>query len=264
VPFPEAPRVLYNPNPLTKVICQFRFPPILRIDADIPALFQDAVRTRFPSFREKAEFKLELPPNIESQVPTEVLRQMVRSTTTKNYEFISEDELWTINLTRTFVALTTESYERWEQFKEELQIPFNALVDVYSPDHFSRIGLRYTDVINRSELGLDGVPWEELLKPEVIGLMGSSFLSENVINFESNYEIQLEDERSVVRIHTKFVEHKESGEKAYFIDSDFYRTGRTSIENGLEILDYFNTRASRLIRWVITDRLHNAMNPEEL
>ena len=55
MPFPEKQRVIYKKNPLNKVICQFRFPPILRIDSEIPSSFQDSIRSDFPLYQEKIE-----------------------------------------------------------------------------------------------------------------------------------------------------------------------------------------------------------------
>jgi uncharacterized protein (TIGR04255 family) len=46
---------------------------------------------------------------------------------------------------------------------------FVALLGHYSPAFFNRIGLRYRDVIRRSELSLANVPWNELLRPELAG-----------------------------------------------------------------------------------------------
>src|SRR6266852_706318 len=48
-PFPEFTRVIYQRNPLVEVVCQLRFSPILRIDTDPPAEFQDRIRSAFPS-----------------------------------------------------------------------------------------------------------------------------------------------------------------------------------------------------------------------
>lgn len=264
MPFPDAPRISYHRNPLDRVVCQLRFPPILRIDAEIPASFQEMVRAEFPNFGEKSEWKFELPVGLQAQVPTEILRQVVQTSGNKNYEFTSEDKVWTINLTRTFVALSTGIYTRWEDFKQKLTIPFGALLEVYSPQYFSRIGLRYVDVIRRSKLGLEDVGWNELLQPYISGLLAADRVRHFVRNFENRYEIQLEDQKSVVRILTKFVEAKDEGQLSYMIDSDFFRTGRMEVDNALSTLDYFNVRASRLIQWCITDTLHQAMQPEEL
>ena len=264
MPFPEANRVLYRKNPLDQVVCQLRFPPILRIDAEIPAEFQEMVRRQIPNLTETSEWKLEVPPGLKDQISPEILRQILQSSGNKNYEFSSEDGQWKINLTRTFVALTTQRYERWEEFKEKLEIPFRALIEVYSPDYFSRVGLRYVDIIRRSALNLSDVDWDQLLQPYISGILGSPEVRELVKNFESKYEVSLSDGESIVRIIARFVAAADDGEICYMIDSDFYDSHKTPIEAAMERLDYFNVRASRLIQWCITDRLHKAMEPQPL
>ncbi|MCI0616001.1 TIGR04255 family protein, partial [bacterium] len=220
MPFPEVKRVIYKKNPLDQVVCQLRFPPILKIDADIPAEFQDRLRGDFPNYAETSEWKVELSPKIKGQIPAELLTQMLQSSSGKNYEFASEDGLWKINLTRTFIALTANEYERWEKFKEKLAIPFNALADIYSPAYFSRVGLRYVDVIKRSVLNLDGVSWTELLQPYILGVLSAPDLDNLVHHFENRYEIGLSDRESIVRMITRFVEDEKNGEICYMIDND--------------------------------------------
>ena len=51
-PFSESERVIYTKNPLESVICQLRFPVILRIGAKPPVEFQEALRKDYPLFRE--------------------------------------------------------------------------------------------------------------------------------------------------------------------------------------------------------------------
>jgi len=264
MPFPDAPRVIYRKNPLDRVICQVRFPPILRIDTQIPADFQDAIRGEFPGFCEKEELAFPLPLRAQKEISTEVLHQMA-PTETKNYEFSSEDGNWVVNLTRTFLALTARRYIRRQEFKERLKTPFEALTRIYEPACFSRIGLRYVDIIRRSDLGMKDVPWTELLQPHVLGLLSSPHeaVKTSIRAFEAKCELQLEDGSSMARIVTALVEAQDNKEECFMIDTDFYTTQKTPISEVQNKLDYFHVRGSRLIRWFIKDKLHNAMEPEE-
>lgn len=264
VPFPEVKRVVYKKNPLDQVICQLRFPPVLRIDTEVPAAFQERVRENFPNFSETSELKVEVPLGIMDKIQPEPIEQALKSSSYKNYEFSSEDEQWKISLTRTFVALTTKKYERWEEFREKLQIPLNALVETYTPNYFSRVGLRYIDVIRRSMLNLNDVNWDELLKPYILGILGSPQVRSNVKNFDSMCEIKLSDEESVVKIVAKLVKAISNDEICFMIDSDFYNSNKMDISSAIKKLDYFNNRASRLIHWCISERLHDAMEPQIL
>lgn len=261
MPFPERKRIVYKKNPLERVICQLRFPPILKIETEIPATFQEKIRRGFPNYVEKSEFMVELPIGMSGQMPPEIPPQLAPSVN-KNYEFTSENEEWKINLTRSFFAMTSMKYTRWEEFKNNLSIPYDAFLEIYSPEYFPRIGLRYIDIIKRSDLGLEGINWNELLRPYILGILATEDVGKNIEGYESKNEIKLEDGISNVRIITRLVEASDTAETCFVIDSDFFIAARTATEKAINILDYFNTRGSRLIQWCITERLHNAMEPE--
>ena len=263
MPFPKVNRVIYKKNPLDRVICQLRFPPILRIDVEPPVEFQDCVRKELPNYSEKIELTTRVPSIVQDQIPHELSNESLHTTDTKNYEFSSEDEQWKINLTRTFIALSTNRYETWKDFKQKLETPLRILIDVYSPSHFSRIGLRYRDVLQRSRLGLDDVSWTDLLQPQILGVLVDLEIGKSVQNLESVYEISLPDVESAVRMSTQLTQDRTSGEVCYVIDSDFFKAKKTSIDDAISKLDYFNQYASRLFRWCITERLHKSMEPQE-
>jgi len=183
----------------------------------------------------------------------------------KTYQFSSDDDVWQINLTRSSISLTTTGYETWEKFRERLVGPLSALRDVYGPASYSRIGLRYVDVIMPSELGLAEVDWTELLQPHILGPAASRGVGAAVYAFESVSEIRLEDGRSVVRLISRMVEAKhDTEEQCYMVDSDFFNNDRTPLEEAMDKLDYLGERGSRLFRWCITKRLYKAMEPESL
>ena len=263
MPFPEKQRIIFKKNPLDQVICQLRFPPILKIDTEIPADFQEEIREHFPNFSESTEVNIEITQQTKPPIPPEVLQQLIKPGN-KNYEFKSDDGLWKINLTRTFIALSASKYEQWEKFKEKLSIPLKPFIDIYNPSYFSRIGLRYIDIIRRSALNLNDISWRELFNPFILGLLGSEEIGDSVINLDNKYELKLSDKESIVRIITGFVHAADNDEIFYMIDSDFFNTNKTPIDKALIKLDFFNTLGSRLIQWCITEKLYKAMEPEKI
>jgi len=263
MPFPERKRIFYRKNPLDRVICQLRFPALLRIETEIPSEFQEKIRRDFPDFLEKSEIRIDMPTNTPGQGVSELPIQ-VSPTASKNYEFSAESQKWKVNLTRSFIALTTLNYTRWEIFKDQLSKPLQAFVSIYSPDDFSRIGLRYIDIIKRSRLGLDNVSWNELLQPYVLGMLSTDTVGKNIESYEAKNEIKLDDGTSLVRIITSLIQDAETGEICFLIDSDFFTTTKSKIDETINKLDYFNAHGSRLIQWCITERLHNVMEPESL
>jgi uncharacterized protein (TIGR04255 family) len=266
MPFPDSPRVIYQRNPLDQVICQLRFPPILKIDTQVPSDFQDAIRGDYPLYFENKEPMLNLSPEILAQVPPEVINAFpIPATNRLNYRFATVDEIWNVNLTNNFLALSTKKYDRWENFRQHLTIPLEAFVNVYKPAFCSRIGLRYVDVIRKSSLGLSGTNWSDLIQPHIAGILSYSEIPEGIIQGSiSNEEIKLDDGKSIVRIVHGLATLRNDGEIVYLIDCDFFLEEKTEISNVLEKLDYYNHLGRRLFRWCITEQLHGAMQPQPI
>ena len=101
--------VRYKRNPLISVVCQLRFPPILTISEVLPALFQEEVRHQYPQFKSLTEQQFHF--NFEQDQSEAFSASTINQTdTAKNYHFASEDDSWGINLTNTFLAVTTSNY----------------------------------------------------------------------------------------------------------------------------------------------------------
>ena len=256
MPFPVVKRMKYNKSPLENVICQLRFPPILQIDSEIPYQFQNKIREQFPNYEEKIEIQQEINASVNLAAMNQITNPMTKVSSTKNHEFTTEDEHWTINLTRTFLSISTNKYNTWEDMIERLRLPLEA---------FTRVGLRYVDVFCRSSLGLnvDDYPWNKLIKPYFLGLLGSS-VAPNVKDMNSVYEIGCEDGDGTVRIVANLVKRIDTDEECFLMDSDVYTSNKVPCDTILEKLNYLHDRSSRLVRFAITDELHERMEPEEI
>jgi uncharacterized protein (TIGR04255 family) len=261
MPFPKTPRVIYDKNPLQQVICQLRFPTVLKIEVEKPGGFQEQIRSDYPYFMEKTR---SIPEELQRIIPRE-FEDVFPSERRLTYEFKSADEKWAISLTRDFIAFASLEYHRWENFFERLEIPLQALLDHYQPAFFTRVGLRYQDIIQRSALGLGDVDWCELLQPQIAGALmrcDDEDVKQHVKNTVTEVVIGLENDRNQVRIKHGLIEKND--ESCYLIDSDFFTEERTETENVRDVLNYFGARGSRLFRWCITARLHEAMEPRAI
>lgn len=259
MPFPKSPRVIYEKNPLERVICQLRFPPILKIDLELLAEFQDALRKKFPLFVEESAPTIELPLEFQ-RLPFEIISSLSPEGH-KRYTFKTADEKWVINLERNFIAITAREYARWEEFREYFESPLKVLKEIYDPAFFSRTGLRYRNIIRKSVLGLEDVSWSELLNPKIAGIIKDKDLSQFIHNINGKIEIVLADGDSLVRINHGLVRHNSSGEICYLIDNDFFTEQNIEVDHALEKISYFNQRSGNLFRWCITEKLHTAMGP---
>lgn len=254
MPFPELKeRVIYKKSTLVEVLCQLRFPPILLIEKEIPATFQERIRSDYPYVEEKVISPM---PEIQRILSGGVLLDK------KAYDFKSVDGNWTAALTKDFIALTTKTYTRWEIFKNHLNSPLKALEDVYKPNFYTRIGLRYQNVIQRSRLGLGHVEWKDLLNPQIVGELASPPIAAETVGLGRDVLINLADVAGQARIRHGFATLPDDDEICYFIDTDIFTEQQTEIEHAIDVLTQFNGYGSRIFQWYISERLHEAMEPE--
>jgi uncharacterized protein (TIGR04255 family) len=258
-PFAERPRVVYKRNPLIEVVCQLKFPPILRIDTEPPAKFQECIRDRFPVLTER-DADLAFPAGLPPQVASMLRSSFGKQPGTQLYNFATVDSGLTLQLTRDYISLTTTQYQRWDEFKGHLHYTVQALLDVYKPAFFTRLGLRYQDLIQRSKLELQTLPWSTLLTPRIAGLVGAEgFVVGESLSIAL---IKLTELDAYVRLRHGLAQKADTSEECYLIDSDFYTEQRTDTNDVYRKLDYFNRLSFRLFRWCIEERLHDAMEPE--
>ena len=255
MPFPVTNRVFYTKNPLVEVVCQLRFPPVLRIDSELPSAFQDRIRDRFPEYQSS---RPQLPAGLN--LPAELAKVMFANAQSSAHEFITADGSSRISLTRDFIALSVNNYSQWANFFELLKGPLEALTELYRPSYFSRIGLRYRDRIERERLNLGGVPWHELIQPWIAGALADETIAPQVERILGEVNIKLPEGGAVRIVHGL---DGETDKLAYLIDSDFYREGQVPTGEVDNVLRTFNQKAGHLFRWCIKPKLDAAMEPRD-
>ena len=258
MPFPPVQRVLYGKNPLERVICQLRFPPILRVGTEAPAQFQDGIRDEYPVY-EVADEDIQVP-----QEASQILDRIGLSLSTGNqvHRFKTADEKRILVLGQEFLALEEKNYKRWENFETRLRQAEQVLRDVYKPAFYTRVGLRYQDVIRRSTLDLADVEWRELLNPALLGELADTRISSQVRDHRCQIDVNLASADGLVRIRHGTA--LAASEQCYLIDADFFTQERRDTDGAFANLSAFNRIARCLFRWAITDALHRAMGPEPL
>lgn len=263
--FPEFERVIYRENILDQVICQLQFPTILKIDTEVPSEFQELIRHKFPVYRQSNEGdNFQLPDGISQLVPREFIESFpIRGNL--RYQFLSGDQAWTVSLTRDFVALSTGEYTCWEEFRENMKLIAQALIDVYAPAFITRVGLRYLNVIDRKKLKLTDNSWKNLISQHMLGLLGEDDVAESIGEHRNATSFALSSQHDFVRLEHGLITVKDSRpqDHLYLLDNDLYsdRETQANAEHLSEKLDYFNAANRRLFNWCITDQLRDAMGP---
>ena len=256
--FAPYERLQYARSPLVEVICQLRFPTILSIGANEPAAFQEAVRKDFPRYAARQE---QVPPKVVKKGNATALEPQKPIT---NYHFVSEDGRWKLNLTQNFIALSTLSYQRWEDFAARLDQPLAQFIQIYQPAFFERLGLRYVNAISRQRLGLADQLWDDLIRDHYVGILGQPDVEETEIT-----KCSLDVETPLVGGYRMKVHAgpgligggKTDKEVKFILDSDFSAAGQLTADSVPAKLEDMHRFALCLFRGAITDELHQAMGP---
>lgn len=259
--FPKAKRVTYSKCPLQEVICQFRFSPILEIGVSDPVRFQDVVRHVFPVYEPRVESQgsVELRGNESGGADLHASQNRVL-----NHYFGTPDGRWSINLTSEFIAFSTRDYGTWEGFCTRFEGPLSSFKEIYAPSFFSRIGLRYVDAIDRERLGLHGVRWADVIRPEVVGILGFDHSDERsfMASIQQN-QVRVDDGISMV-ITTGIDQRGDGLPPLFMIDTDASFSGQLSVEAmDLGSLGRLHEESHNFFEWALTPMLKEAMGPED-
>ena len=259
--FSNDERVIYAKRQLVEVICQLRFPEILKIDVSEPADFQERIRRDSPQYEKKIE---QLPPQMVNGKP-------VPQGTVNNYQFISAEGQWRVSLTKGFIALSTYGYTRWEDFAQRLDRVLAAFIETYHPSWFTRVGLRYVNAFRREALGLDGMLWKELITPGFLGLMGEEDAQETAFlkhELSATFQVPGGAKANVKsgpgllrKVNNRTRETTE--EKVFMLDLDLFMDSKIELGQAVPALNIVHENAGSLFRAALTDTLSDAMEPQK-
>lgn len=249
----------YRYNQIAEVICQLRFPEILSISTTVPAQFQEAIRDEFPQFVRRQDMPAPKITGVPGHLTLENHPGII------NYQFSSADGFWRINLTSGFISLTCTRYSNWEAFARKLDKPLAAFIRIYKPAYFERVGLRYLNFISRYELGLEGVPFSQLIAPCYLGPLMDDDVSETA-STRCNIDAEIAIRggcRLKVHAGPGFVKKNgQSDQEVKFIfDQDLFMPGQLPVNLSAGALQTLHSQAWSIFRGAITDRLHEAMGP---
>jgi uncharacterized protein (TIGR04255 family) len=260
--FPDSPRVIFEQPPIVQVVAQVLFPTILRLE-QTPADFQERVRDAFPLYDKGPE--INIADGIQGRVPPDILQILSSQIGAKVHRFSAANRQATITLTSESLAVSATSYSRWEHFLGFFRKALSALVELYAPAFFTRIGLRYVNVISRERLQLPAdTAWSRLIRPEVLGKLSIAAF-ESHLSFSANQtQLTLPDGGAVVFQHgvlpnTRLPDAPLS--KVYTLDFDFSRQGQIGVTNAEPILVSYHTLAGRAFRWCLTPELRDKLGP---
>lgn len=259
--FEDIERVKYKNNILFEVVFQARFPDIIKISQDDPVELQDIVRKEgYP------EFELEVP-----LVPQGTPKELESAVSTdKMFRFFSAERDWQISLAKNSIALVCiANYNNYEDFSERIKKILEVFCNIYEPSYFTRIGLRYRDIANKTYLPHITTDVEDFI-PEYI--FPELSILEKATEIKSLQKISRLDDGDVnanvvhvlAEVSGEFGKHQLENEKSYIIDVDCFVEGKIErINDVLKRCNLFKRTIWNIFQWSITDKLRETMGISE-
>jgi uncharacterized protein (TIGR04255 family) len=259
-------RFQYKKNPLIEVVAQLRFPRLLQIQEQLPLEFQNKILDEYPILEvhnEALSVVIGGPGGKLDDVPGSPV-----------YNFSTADRKWRISLASDFIALSCNQYEGWEKFKPRLLEVIKLVVGIYQIKFWTRLGLRYRDLIIREDIGLEKELWRNLISLQLLGLGIADHIATDkqiseldVVEQQGFINLRLEDCNVGLR-HGLIRRQEDPAKMAYMIDSDFYVDKQNpegmNVNAVARLLEKFHANAGSLFRGCIQDKLHNALEPKEI
>jgi uncharacterized protein (TIGR04255 family) len=251
------PRSIYRRNPLAEVIAAVKFPRQLTLDEQLPVQFQEEIKRDFPLLRLKNAI---LFPMIAVGENAAAAKQA--QVATKVFEFLSEDQKYQVTVLPDTLALTTTAYTRWEDFHTRFTRVLKSFHDLYQLPLYTRVGLRYKDIIDRASLGMANVPWDRLVNPDL--LRSFTFFGRDLEDHPSfTASVVVELDAAQMRVNYGFVEDERKN-VAFLIDTDCY-VDPAKIREPADVgsaLEGVHKYSSLAFSACISDELHAALQPE--
>jgi uncharacterized protein (TIGR04255 family) len=247
VPFgdDELAEIQLDRAPLVRVVAQVRFPIIAAVSQqEFIVEFQEALRGVYPVLRAEKELGF--------VVTAEGVQESVGSSI---WRFHDRDDEWRVSLAPTFLALETQQYRDRDDFLRRFGVVVQALGDTVAPQIWDRLGIRYVDRIEADE------PLNELVRPEVLGILGSPLGGAILQQGLTQSQFSLGDDSAMLTrwgILPAGVTHDPSigpsGRPAWILDLDMYRSSEEEFDPQriCDVAGVFSRRIYRFFRWTVT------------
>lgn len=221
---PEITPVQYERNYIKTAVCEFRFPIMLEWeDKPPPAIFKK-LRKEYP-FNNKVKYV--------DVIPSQ------KSEGNIFYNLQSKNNRWTVSIKPESISLETSLYKNFEEFYEKLEKVKIIIEDQIETDFFTRVGLRYINIIPFKTEDFKELLNPDLVKPlykEVFGTVSQytqlvqGHIKEGMYNFRHG------------------IKPSDGLDVEYFLDFDYFKDG-VEIKEALDLIKKFHNYNFNFFCW---------------
>lgn len=237
---PPAKPTTYERNFLRSVVCELRFPTLLELETQPPVAFQKALRTAYPLY-EKAR-------SMTFQAAGAIAQGVV-------YSLRSRNRRWVVSLRPSSLALTTEHYAGFDEFESRVNDVVKRTLKLLDTDFFTRVGLRYQNVLPTKQEEIEG--W---LNPVLAGPLTADVLGP--------VDMCWQDIRGMTdlgdlpgRYLLRHGVRADLGDLQYVLDMDFFAEN-VEAKGLLPILRQMREQCFSLFSWALGPKAREYLGPE--
>jgi uncharacterized protein (TIGR04255 family) len=178
----------------------------------------------------------------------------------QGWQLKSDDGSWTTTLQTDFFSLETSAYTDWSDFRQRFGEILETVDANYGPKLEQRIGLRYVDEIERTDL--DGpYAWRERIEDTILGPAADAQLGPSVRVAQQILELEGPDStRALLRSGCEPANGGKSG-SVYRLDHDCFRQRSRPFDTAsiLDTIDGLHRMALQLFQKAITASMYEEL-----
>jgi len=218
-------------NFIRTAVCELRFPTLLELDAVVPA-FQRQIRREYPHYERNTDVNLD--PSGVTSSPAHLFR--------------SKDRRWVLSLRQSALVFETSSYTGFPKFAEALTAVLRAALPVLDTDFYTRLGMRYINVLDFATHKLSLETLSDWINPMLAGPLSSGALGDVD---QAGHEYRGRTEEGVFILKHGLV--RDGARMGYALDLDF-AVEDLEVDKAIEVLARLHQREFDLFVWCLGPR----------
>lgn len=222
----------YKRNFLRQAVCELRFPTIMEFgDPRPPAAFVTALRKEYPHLELANEVRIGIGSGATGSNNSHIFRSAKLN--------------WTVSLKQSAVSIETTAYTEYANMRERVLRVVEAASKIIDADFFTRVGIRYVNVINS---GVD--PVQGWVNPVLVGpILSGAFTG--IQEYAGKLQLVAEDGGCLLQ-HGIRMKQEYSREEdippEYVLDIDTFRT-EVKLSDTAVALDALHAQAFDIFDW---------------
>lgn len=223
----------YKRNFLRQVVCELRFPTLMELgEPRPPTSLVAALRKEYPHLELANEVTLA----VGGGVPGSNNAHVFRSTKLN----------WTVSIKQSALSIDTTTYSNYAHMKERVLRVVEAASKIIDTDFFTRIGLRYINVIDSGTN-----PANDWVNPDLVAPLSSGYFN-GVQEYAGKIQLTAPDGGCLLQhgIRLKQPHLGEVVSPEYLLDIDAFRN-EVAVSDSGTVLDALHAQAFDLFDWTL-------------